>query len=251
MPRSDLNSKLKERLERQMAKLQQRLAEVPVSDEVEVELTQVKAEISDIEHRIEVASAHESEVHPRLQVRLERLLAKQERLELKLELLEEKRDRLSEGLAELKLSYEQNMGDAWSRSNSHSHRGHTSSVHASRPLEEERRKILEMLQQGKITVEDATRLLDALGEQAEKVKARRKPRWVRIRVTDTTTNHTRVNLTLPIGLVRAGLRAGGSIAGIEGLDTLGLQDLLNRGEAGYLWEIEDPDSGEHVEILVE
>jgi hypothetical protein len=102
-------------------------------------------------------------------------------------------------------------------------------------MQEERRKILEILQEGKITVDDATRMLTALGEQESKLRVQRRPRWVRIRVTDMDTGRTRVNVTLPIGLVKAGLRAGGSIAGIEGLDTKDLEALLSRGEVGIGW----------------
>jgi hypothetical protein len=119
-------------------------------------------------------------------------------------------------------------------------------------MQEERRKILELVQDGKITADEAARLLDALHEQEERTRAKgRKPRWVRIRVTDTDSDRVRVNLTLPIGLVRAGLRAGGSIAGMEGLDTAGLEDMLNRGEIGHILDATDADDGERVEIFVE
>ena len=76
-------------------------------------------------------------------------------------------------------------------------------------------------------------------------------RWVRIRVTDVNEDKVRVNLTLPVGLVRAGLRAGGSIAGVEGLDTAGLEDMLNRGEIGHLLDLQDEEDGERIEIFVE
>lgn len=61
----------------------------------------------------------------------------------------------------------------------------------------------------------------------------------------------RVNLTLPLGLVRAGLRAGGSMAAMERLDIAGLEDMLDRGELGHLLDIRGSGRGERVEIFVE
>ena len=109
-----------------------------------------------------------------------------------------------------------------------------------------------MVQAGKITADEAARLLEALRDQMGDVqKRRRKPRWVRIRVTDTDAERVRVNLTLPVGVVRAGLRAGGSIAGMEGLDTSKLEDMLNRGEIGHILDMQDIEDGERVEIFIE
>jgi len=256
--RRDVSFRIKEKLEKQMTKLQRRLAEMSTSDELEDELEQVEAEIAQIKSEMQQGTADELGlgVYERLEGHLDRLLAKKERIELKIEILEEKRERFQETLEELKLAYEQHLPGSDSTDTPTDSRAMwgSDSVKPPRPskqMEEERRKILEMLREGKITVDDATRLLNALGEKEEKVRRRQRPRWVRIRVTDTTTGCVRVNLTLPIGLVKAGLRAGGSIAGIEGLDTADLEDLLNRGEAGHFFDAHDKNGGERVEISVE
>ena len=157
-----------------------------------------------------------------------------------MELHTERQERLWEILEELQQNYERQKTV-----------NNVPSTCPAQPVQEERRKVLEMLQNGKITVDEANRLLTVLGEQEGKLRAQRRPRWVRIRVTATDTGRTRVNVTLPIGLVKAGLRAGGSIAGIEGLDTKDLEALLNRGEVGHWVDIVDERDTERVEISVE
>jgi hypothetical protein len=129
---------------------------------------------------------------------------------------------------------------------------HTPQTEPATSLQDERKKILHMIQEGKITAEEAMKLLDALQQQEDKSqKSKRKPRWVRIRVTDLYSNRLRVNLTLPVGLVRAGLRSGGNIAGMDGFDTQGLEDMLNRGEVGHLLDVTNDDESSRVEIFIE
>lgn len=76
--------------------------------------------------------------------------------------------------------------------------------------EDERGRILGMLRDGKITVEEATQLLDALGgvPVTEKVAVKdtrgRKPKKLRI-VVDAAggnTKNAKVNLSIPISLIR-------------------------------------------------
>lgn len=131
--------------------------------------------------------------------------------------------------------------------------------------QEERLKILQMVADGTLTPEDAARLLEALEETAAEGEApaaqaarRRSARWFRVRVTDTNTGRTRVNITLPLMLVRAGLRIGGrlNIGGIAeeklGPDVIqALEEALTTGEGGKLVDIVDEEDGEHVEIFVE
>ena len=82
-------------------------------------------------------------------------------------------------------------------------------------LSEERLKILQMLQDGKLTAEQAEGLLQALGEDNEKKDFTQwekessfggegsKKRWFRVRVTDIPTGKTRVNVRMPLGIVNA------------------------------------------------
>ena len=77
-------------------------------------------------------------------------------------------------------------------------------------MNEERKKILEMLQQGKITVEEAEKLLAALASPEEAKSAREKPacKYLRILVEPgpQSEDHDRVNIRVPMNLIRAGLK---------------------------------------------
>lgn len=246
----DVGARIKDKLERKMLQLQQKLAEIPDIMELKTEMVQLEAEIAAIE--IEMGAGEDfSEQRERLSARLEQLMAKKEYMELRMELYTERQERLRETLEELRLNYEQQQIEGYASSARPWGTGTVGSPSSGQGMQEERRKILEILQDGKITVDDATRMLTALGEQESKLRVQRRPRWVRIRVTATDTGRTRVNVTLPIGLVKAGLRAGGSIAGIEGLDTKDLEALLSRGEVGHWVDIVDERDTERVEISVE
>lgn len=131
---------------------------------------------------------------------------------------------------------------------------------------EERIKILEMVQEGKISAEEAAQLLEALEESArvdrvaappppssvESTVTGRKPRWFRVRVTDTDSGRPRVNVRLPLSMVSIGLKMGTRFAPeIEGLDTSELMQLIESGEIGQIVDVFDEKDGEHVEVFLE
>jgi hypothetical protein len=76
---------------------------------------------------------------------------------------------------------------------------------------EETRKILEMLKKGKISVDEAERLLKALGKApaaGNAVSRRDKPKYLRVLVEPAPGNKKgdRVNVRVPMNLIRAGLK---------------------------------------------
>jgi len=79
-------------------------------------------------------------------------------------------------------------------------------------MSEERIKILEMLSEGKITAEEADRLLAALsGEKKSSPAGTEKtgfPKYLRVVVEPGSSgnNHDRVNIRVPLKLIRAGLK---------------------------------------------
>lgn len=80
-------------------------------------------------------------------------------------------------------------------------------------MQEERKKILEMVADGKISIDEAERLLNALEQDAEsedhlKFAGEKKPRYLRIVVEPKPENPNgdRVNIRVPINLIRAGLK---------------------------------------------
>jgi len=140
---------------------------------------------------------------------------------------------------------------------------------------EERLKILTMVQEGKITPEDAAQLLEALnaGNVAGSASAGaaprrpssplepptpfeaglgRKPRWLRVRVTDTDSGRPRVNVRLPVSMVSVGLKMGSKFAPqVEGLDADQLMQIIESGELGQIVDVYDEEDGEHVEVFLE
>ncbi len=129
---------------------------------------------------------------------------------------------------------------------------------------EERIRILSMLQDGIINADQAAKLLEALGSSKAETKAPpsltniertgggRPGKYFRVRVTDTDTGKTRVNVRLPLGLVGAGLKMGMKFSPeIEGIDPGLINEFLESGEIGQIVDVFDEEDGEHVEVFIE
>ncbi|MBN2549297.1 MAG: hypothetical protein JXB15_09075 [Anaerolineales bacterium] len=121
---------------------------------------------------------------------------------------------------------------------------------------EERLKILKMIDEGKITAEEGAKLLSTLSE-SRKTPPRRAslrttsggPRWLRIRVTDMVTGKAKATVNLPLGLVDAGLNIASKYAPDIAFDEL--VDSINAGAEGKIIDVVDEEDGEHVEIFIE
>jgi hypothetical protein len=127
---------------------------------------------------------------------------------------------------------------------------------------EERMRILMMIQEGKISAAEGARLIEALDDlstptqpvsQAKQApESGKKPRFLRVLVTDTDTGKAIVNVRLPVTLISSGMRMGARFAPeIEGLEMEDLNAWLNSGETGQIVDIFDEEDGEHVEVFLE
>jgi hypothetical protein len=130
---------------------------------------------------------------------------------------------------------------------------------------EERMRILKMIQDGKITADEGARLIQALDTQKsaasagkaaapaqEGGEAAKAARWFRVRVTDTNTGKTRVNVRLPVSLLNAGMKMGARFSPeVQGLDMDQLTQFINSGEVGKMVDVIDEEDGEHVEVFIE
>jgi len=133
-------------------------------------------------------------------------------------------------------------------------------------MSDERLQILKMLEEGKISAEEASRLLEALkisaatgsngtGQIQESWQTPTNARWLRIEVKER--NGDRVHIKLPLAVVKAALRVGGhfSMGGFDS-DELGpdvmaeLEQALMEGETGMLIDVVEED-GDHVQIFLE
>lgn len=121
---------------------------------------------------------------------------------------------------------------------------------------EERMKILQMIQDGKISAEDGAKLLSALaeGKQEERTRPASKTREIRnmrVRVTDTKSGKTKVSVNLPLSLVDAGLNIASNFMPDMGIDAAGeISAAINEGLSGKIVDVVDED-GEHIEIFID
>ena len=121
----------------------------------------------------------------------------------------------------------------------------------------ERTEILRLVENGKLTAAEGIQLLNSLDKAPRlappaQTPLKTKGRWLRIRVTNLTTQAPKVNVNLPLGLVSAGLRIGQRYAPeLHGIDWDNLLDEIQQGANGKLVEVEDQDDNERVEIFVD
>lgn len=121
---------------------------------------------------------------------------------------------------------------------------------------EERMRILKMLEEGTITAEDATRLLQALSAgragNGSKTATGREARWLRVRITDTLTGESKVSINVPMGLVRTGVRMGARFVPSDAdVDYQEIMNAIQGGETGKIFEMVDEEQGEKIEIWAE
>lgn len=126
---------------------------------------------------------------------------------------------------------------------------------------EERMKILKMIEEGKISADEGSKLLSALSESRRNVPTPPRPpsmgggsapRWLRIRVTDTRTGRSKASVQIPLALVDAGMKIGAHFAPeVEGVDMSNVMEALRMGVTGKIIDVTDEEDGEHVEIYVE
>jgi hypothetical protein len=120
---------------------------------------------------------------------------------------------------------------------------------------EERMRILQMIQEGKVTAEEGARLLQALGSSTRNTPPpppARDPRLLRVRITDVNSGKTKVNVNIPMSLVNVGIKLGARFTPTHvDVDYDEIMDAIKSGASGKLVDIEDNESGEHVEIWVE
>ena len=117
-------------------------------------------------------------------------------------------------------------------------------------MSEEKMKILRMLEEGKITAEDAMKLLSTI-EQGDENKGKGKK--LRVRVTDRQTNKPKVNLTIPVGLAKVVAKFIPSKAKQklerEGIDIDSVLSQIVSENVGKIVDVESED--EYVEISIE
>src|SRR5579859_5513774 len=138
-------------------------------------------------------------------------------------------------------------------------------VPAEDPADAERMRILELLEQQKITAAEAAELLAAVGDRGREARRRERGRWLaeelappsdrarwfRVRVTDQRSGRMRTNVSVPIGMVGFGLgfaRRFRTLPGVGHVDDL--FDAVRAGRRGTIFDVSN-EGGERVEIFID
>jgi hypothetical protein len=112
-----------------------------------------------------------------------------------------------------------------------------------------------MVSENKIDAEQGVQLLNALRTSTQASgpsSTATGAHWIRVRVTNMETGRTKVNVNLPMGLVKAGIKLGARFAPeMEGVEWDDLMTAIQEGASGKLVDVEDIEGGEKVEIYVE
>jgi hypothetical protein len=127
---------------------------------------------------------------------------------------------------------------------------------------EERIRILNMVQEGKISAEEGSKLLAALDLNSQPAPAPRRPdapapsdqpgRWFRVKITNTLNDKTRVNVRLPVSLIKVGMKMGAKFSPeVEKIDMDQLSEFISTGEIGQMVDIYDEEDGDHIEVFIE
>jgi len=119
---------------------------------------------------------------------------------------------------------------------------------------EERMKILKMIEEGKVSAEEAAKLLSALANANRPMGGFTAggAKWLRVRVTDVSSGRSKATVQIPISLMEAGMKIGAHFAPeIDGVNMDQLMDALRLGTTGKIIDVVDDEDGEHVEIFVE
>jgi hypothetical protein len=119
---------------------------------------------------------------------------------------------------------------------------------------DERIRILRLVESGQVSAEEGARLLETIGGDAARERARpaSQPRSLRVLVTDLGTHRNKINVTIPSSLVGMGIKLGAQLmprmAGTPMEQILG---AIESGKTGRVFEFHDLEENERVEIFVE
>lgn len=130
-------------------------------------------------------------------------------------------------------------------------------------MKEELKKVLELVEQGKVTSAQAAELIDAMGitdEQSMAVSAKTAKRMLKIHVI--SKDGDKVDVKLPISLLKAGMgigktfavSAGGDNEALKQLDwdqlMLAINQMIEDDELGEIVTVDSAD-GDNVKIWLE
>ncbi|KAF5086447.1 SHOCT-like domain-containing protein [Methanobacterium aggregans] len=126
----------------------------------------------------------------------------------------------------------------------------------SKDISEERMKILEMVEEGKLNTSEAMELLDALEGDEIEIKPKTDAKWLKIRVK-TMDDNPKVNVNIPLSLVDVGLKLAKKFdpkleqSGLDQIDLDEIIEAVKNGAEGKIVDVEDEENQTRVKIYVE
>ena len=111
-----------------------------------------------------------------------------------------------------------------------------------------------MIEEGKLSAEEGAKLLSALtsGNRTSGGFTASGAKWLRVRVTETSSGRPKATVQIPLALMDAGMKIGAHFAPeVEGVNMDQLMEALRSGMTGKIIDVTDEEDGEHVEIFVE
>ena len=119
---------------------------------------------------------------------------------------------------------------------------------------DERMQVLKMIEKGQISAQEGARLLEVLSttpeENLKTGSQEKRPRLMRVRVTDLETGRHQVDINLPLSLVKVGAKMGARFApGVIAMEDV--REVLNVGAEGKVMDVVDEEKSERVEIFVD
>ena len=121
-------------------------------------------------------------------------------------------------------------------------------------ISEERLRILKLIESGQVSAEEGSQLIEALAANQERDRPRGavQPRVLRVRVTDVSSRRQKINVTIPVSLVGIGLKLGAKLVRrMESANADQIMRAIEGGSLGRIFEMQDLDEGERIEIFVE
>ena len=131
-------------------------------------------------------------------------------------------------------------------------------------MNEEKRKILQMVQEARISAEDGAKLLSALdrpsqGQRTQTVlksrEGERSGKSLHIRVTDTSTGQVDAKFSIPLGVARIARsfmpEAELHKLDLHGVDLTQILEAVESGEVGTLFQLDDERHHRNVEAWIE
>ncbi len=89
-------------------------------------------------------------------------------------------------------------------------------------------------------------------KEKKTINASRKPRWLRVRVSNLESGKSKVSVNVPFAMVKFGLGIARVFSPeINGTNLDEINDMFLAAEQGLLVDVEDAESNEHVQIYLD